>query len=211
MKIVPQTETVLQLQDNWYLVYSPRSFTSYINCLNTTSSEVFVRFGINQLYVFPSCRLWLQQHELISDFTVQLDSVIKHYQWDLERVAFSLEERAQSAEWLSTFENEHIGKSTLSFIRQSLAAEQRSPKWVYIFTFLGLIAGLALVTVIIFCVMTKHLVTWKRQVIAIIHRVLPEPVLRLLPQPIAALLQPPPAPAAPDLGAPPQWRLIRGS
>jgi len=119
-------------------------------------------------------------------------------------VAFSLEERAQSAEWLSTFENEHIGKSTLSSIRQSLAAERRSPKWVYIFTFLGLIAGLALVTVIIFCVMTKHLVTLKRQVIAIIHRVLPEPVLCLLPQPIVALLQPLPAAADPAPGAPPQ-------
>ncbi len=159
MKIVPQAETVLQLQDNWYLVYSPRSFTSFINCLNTTSSEVFVRFGINQLYVSPSCQLRLQQHELISDFTVRLDSVIKHYQWDLERVAFSLEERAQSAEWLSTFGTEHIGKSTLSSIRQSLAAERRSPKWVYIFTFLGLISVLALVTSIIFCVLTKHLVT----------------------------------------------------
>ena len=204
MKIVPQTETVLQLQDNWYLVYSPRSFTSFINCLNTTSSEVFVRFGINQLYVSPSCRLRLQQHELISDFTVRLDSVIKHYQWDLERVAFSIEERAQSAEWLSTFGTEHIGKSTLSSIRQSLAAERRSPKWIYIFTFLGLIAALALVTSIIFFVLTKHLVTWKQRVIAIIHRVLPEPILRLLPPSVAALLQPPPAVAAPALGAPPQ-------
>jgi hypothetical protein len=150
MKIVPQTETVLQLQDNWYLVYSPKSFTSYINCLNTTSSEVFVRFGINQLYVSPSCRLLLQQHDLISDFTVRLDNVIKHYQWDLEQVAFSVDECAQSAEWLSTFENEHIGKSTLSSIGQSLANERRSSKWIYIFTFLGLIAALVLAVVIVF-------------------------------------------------------------
>jgi hypothetical protein len=130
---------------------------------------------------------------------------LKHYQWDLERVAFSLDERAQSAKWLSTFENEHIGKSTLSSILQSLAAERRSPKWIYIFTFLGLIAALAFATVIIFCVMTKHLTTWKQRVIAIIHRVLPEPLLCLLPQAAAAapvLLIP--QPAAPALGAPPQ-------
>jgi hypothetical protein len=193
MKMVPQTETVLQLQDNWYLVYSPRSFTSYINCLNTTSSEVFVRFGINQIYVSPSCRLRLQQHDLISDFTVWLDTVIKHYQWDLEQVAFSVDELAQSAKWLSTFGNEHIGKLTLSSIRQSLATKRRSSRWIYIFTFLGLISALVLAMVMVFFVVTKHLVTWKQRVVSIIHRILPEPILRLIPQP-----------ASPALGAPPQ-------
>jgi hypothetical protein len=38
MKIVEQTITVLQLQDNWYLVYSPSAFTSYIICLNNSNS-----------------------------------------------------------------------------------------------------------------------------------------------------------------------------
>jgi hypothetical protein len=42
MKIVEQSETVLQLQDNWYLVYSPSAFTSYIICLNNSNSEVFI-------------------------------------------------------------------------------------------------------------------------------------------------------------------------
>ncbi len=193
MKIVPQTETVIQLQDNWYLVYSTRSFTSYINCLNTTSFEIFVRFGINQIYVSPSCRLHLQQHDLISDFFVQLDNIIKHYQWDLEQVAFSVDERSQFAEWLTTFENEHIGKSTLSSIRQSLAAERRSSKRTYIFTFLGLIAALVLAVVIGCFVATNYLVTWKQRVVSIIHRILPEPILRLMQQP-----------APPALGTPPQ-------
>jgi hypothetical protein len=39
MKILEQTEMVLQLQDNWYLVYSLSSFTSYIICLNNSNSE----------------------------------------------------------------------------------------------------------------------------------------------------------------------------
>jgi hypothetical protein len=41
MQIVEQTETILQLQDNWYLVYSPSAFTSYIICLNNSNSEGF--------------------------------------------------------------------------------------------------------------------------------------------------------------------------
>jgi hypothetical protein len=159
MKIVPQTETVLQLQDNWYLVCSPKSFTSYINCLNTTSSEIFIRFGINQIYISPSCRLRLRQHELISDFSICLDVVIKHYQWDLEQVAFSPEEQSQSGEWLTTFENEHIGKSTLSSICQSLVTEHRSSKWIYIFTFLGLISALNLTVAIGYFIVTRPLIT----------------------------------------------------
>ncbi len=47
MAILPIGETVLQLQDNWYLVHSPISLTSHIDCLNYSASEVFVRHGIN--------------------------------------------------------------------------------------------------------------------------------------------------------------------
>ncbi len=56
MRIVEQKETVLQLQDNWYLVYSPIAFTSYITCLNNSNSEVFLKTGPNRVYVSPSCR-----------------------------------------------------------------------------------------------------------------------------------------------------------
>jgi hypothetical protein len=65
MWIVEQTETVLQLQDNWYLVYSPAAFTI---CLNNSNSEVFVKTGPNRIYISPSCRMCLKDHVLISDF-----------------------------------------------------------------------------------------------------------------------------------------------
>jgi hypothetical protein len=57
MQIVEQVETVLQLQDNWYLVYSPVAFTSYIICLNNSNSEVFMKTGPNRVYISPSCRM----------------------------------------------------------------------------------------------------------------------------------------------------------
>jgi len=77
MKIVEQSETVLQLQDNWYLVYSPSAFTSYIICLNNSNSEVFIKTGPNCIFISPSCRMHLKAHVLISDFSLRLDSVIK--------------------------------------------------------------------------------------------------------------------------------------
>jgi hypothetical protein len=51
MNIVPIAETVLQLQDNWYLVHSPIALTSRINCLNSSASEIFVRRGANRIHV----------------------------------------------------------------------------------------------------------------------------------------------------------------
>jgi hypothetical protein len=78
MRIVEQVETVLQLQDNWYLVYSPSAFTSYIICLNNSNSEVFMKTGPNRIFISPSCQMRLKDHVLISDFSLRLDSVIKH-------------------------------------------------------------------------------------------------------------------------------------
>jgi hypothetical protein len=82
IKIAEQTETVLQLQDNWYLVYSPAAFTSYIICLKNSNSEVFVKTGPNQIFISPSCQMCFKDHILISDFSLWLDSVIKHNEWD---------------------------------------------------------------------------------------------------------------------------------
>ncbi len=63
-------------------------------------SEVFVRRGINRIHVSPSCRLHLTSHVLISNFAMTLDTVIKHYEWELERISFSEEEQAHTDEWL---------------------------------------------------------------------------------------------------------------
>jgi hypothetical protein len=57
------------------------------------------------------------EHVLISDFSSCIDAVMKHYQFELNQVAFSLEEQAYSAKWLNIHNTEHAGKSTLSSIR----------------------------------------------------------------------------------------------
>jgi hypothetical protein len=83
MNIIPEAETILQLHDNWYLVYSPQPATYRIDCLNSSVSEVFIQRGANRIHVSPSCQLHLKSHMLISNFVVQLDTVIKHYEWEL--------------------------------------------------------------------------------------------------------------------------------
>jgi hypothetical protein len=189
MAIIPIGETVLQLQDNWYLVHSPISLTSHIDCLNSSASEVFVRRGINRIHVSPSCRLHLSSHVLISNFAVTLDTVIKHYEWELERISFSEEEQAHTDEWLATFEDTSI-RATLGQIRHSLSVEKRSVIWRYIFSLLGLAIFTTLSVILGYFVLTRYYLTLR-------HRVT-QWVLQLLPESIRALLtsSPPPEAAA---------------
>ena len=194
MRIVEQKETVLQLQDNWYLVYSPIAFTSYITCLNNSNSEVFLKTGPNRVYVSPSCRMRLKDHLLVSDFALRLDTTIKHYEWDLEEIAFSPEERTLSSQWLQILDTESVGRSTLNSIRQDIAMEKCSSSWVYLFSILGVLAATILAVIISYIIYVHYFITLKKRVVNIILRTLPESIVNLIrpPQiPVADHVPPP--------------------
>jgi hypothetical protein len=180
MTILPIRETVLQLQDNWYLVHSPISFTSHVDCLNSSASEVFIRRGVNRIHVSPSCRLHLHSHVLISNFAVTLDTVIKHYEWELDRISFSEEEQAHTDEWLTTLEDTSI-RATLSQIRHSLSVEKRSVVWKYIFSILGLLIFTTLAVILGYFVLTRYYLTLKHRVTQWVLHLLPESIRALIP------------------------------
>jgi hypothetical protein len=192
MRIVGHTETVLQMQDNWYLVYSPVAFTSHIICLNNSNSEVFIKTGPNRIYISPSCRMRLKHHVLISDFSLRLDSMIKHYEWDLDEIAFSPEERSISERWLEILGTENIGRSTLSSIRQEIAIEKCSSAWIFLFSILGVLIATILAVAGVYLIWARYLTTLKTRILHILMCTLPKPVLNLIQQP-----QPDAAPAPP--------------
>jgi hypothetical protein len=82
MDIVAQMETLLQVQENWYLV-NKGQFTGPITCLKASNSEIFLKPEANQFYVLLSCCLQLQDHLIILDLSLKLDTSIEHYEWDL--------------------------------------------------------------------------------------------------------------------------------
>jgi hypothetical protein len=202
MRIVEQVETVPQLQDNWYLVYSPVAFTSYIICLNNSNSEVFMKTGKNRVYISPSCRMHLKDHMLISDFSLRLGSTIKHYEWDLDEFAFSPEERTLSSQWLEVLDSESVGRSTLNSIRQDIAMEKQSSFWVYLFSILGALAATILAVVISYVIYVHYFVTFKKRVVNVLLRTLPEQIVNLIHQPQVPVVDPVPPPVQqPLLGA----------
>jgi hypothetical protein len=125
-------------------------------------SEIFVEHGANLVYVSPSCWLQLQDHVLISNFTVQLDAVIKQYKWELDQVSFSPEEQAHSEEWLAVMDNESVGKSTLTTIQQLLVVECRSFIWTLIFSTLGILIIVLLAVIAGYTIFACHLLMLKQ-------------------------------------------------
>jgi hypothetical protein len=194
MRIVEQVETVLQLQDNWYLIYSPRAFTSYITCLNNSNSEVFLKTGPNRVFISPSCRMRLKDHLLVSDFSLRLGTLVKHYEWDLDEIAFSPEERTLSAHWLEVLDSESVGRSTLNSIRQDIAMEKRSSFWVYIFSILGALAATFFAVLLAYVLYAHYFATLKKRVVNILLHTLPEPVVSLIRQQPVPVVDPVPPP-----------------
>ncbi len=182
MNIILIAETVLQLQDNWYLVHSPQPMTSHIDCLNSSLSEIFIQHGANRVHISPSCRLHLTSHVLISNFAVQLDTVIKHYEWKLGQISFSVEEQAHLDEWLAAIE-ENTGRSTLTTIRHLQAVEKRSSIWSFIFSLLGIVIIITLSVFVGYTVLTRYYLTIRQRVIRWVMHILPESVRSLMPSP----------------------------
>jgi len=73
--------------------------------------------GPNRFYVSPSCHLQLADHLVISDISLKLDNVIKHYEWELDKITFTDKEEACSTEWLSVLNDEKVCRTTLNAIR----------------------------------------------------------------------------------------------
>ena len=180
MEITTQKETVLPLRDNWYLVHSPRQFTGHITCRNLSNSEVFLKPGPNCFYISPSCRLQLADCLVISNVSLKLHNVIKHYEWELDKITFTNEEEMRSTKWLTILNDEKAGRTTLNAIHQALAAERRSPVWIWIFTFLGLMLLLSLMVALGYFVVTRYFWTLKARILKYLVQLLPEPVVRLL-------------------------------
>ncbi len=129
-----------------------------------------MKMGPNRVYISPSCRMRLKDHMLISDFSLRLDSTIKHYEWDLDEIAFSPEERTLSSRWLEILDSESVGRSTLNSICQDIAMERWSSSWTYLFSILRALAATILAVVIAYAVYVHYFVTLEKPVINILPR-----------------------------------------
>ena len=155
MEVTPRSEQVLQMQDNWFLIYTPTAYTAFVTCRNHSSSEHHLKIGTNTIPVSPSCTLKLQDHVLFADTSLKTPSAMKQVQWNPEDVKFSEDEVAEAKEVLEAVRDEGVETPTLSDVRRLSANNKRSPRWLYFFILVGLLTFVALATWL-FCFVTTH-------------------------------------------------------
>jgi hypothetical protein len=148
LELVPYEESVLQLKNNWFLIYSPILHTAYIKCFNSSSSAKPIKVGVNNVFVDPSCHMELINHTLTSDLSMKLDAEITYFPWELADLsAFSVTEEDITAA-LSVRTSAGERNLYLADVIQHKHFSSAIPKWKWIlgtFTFSGVIALIFLV------------------------------------------------------------------
>ena len=155
MDLVPLSKNVLQLADNWFLIYSVSTFTAYVKCLNHTSAEHHLSIGVNKIHISPTCNVKLMDHVLFSDTSLRVESKLKQFAWNLDDVSFSESEVEEVDEILDQISSEGANHPTLADVRQHTASGKGHVKWLIFFILVGIVAFIGL-WVWIVCFVSTH-------------------------------------------------------
>jgi len=148
MKAVPITESVLQLNDNWFLVYAVQQFTAYITCRNSTSSEFHFAVGVNKISVSPTCSVKLQDHILHADTALREPTDVIQFSFSLAGTSFTPEEIADAEVALAELAESDDQDPTLDDLRSLKTMSRRFPRWIWFVT----LAAVRLTFIVLFSI-----------------------------------------------------------
>lgn len=150
LELVPYQEYSLQLESNWFLVYSIKMFTSYARCLNGSAFELQVKKGINKLFLDPACSADLQELVLISDVSLHLDTSMKHFEWSQADLATFGVTDADIADTINDLDNLLVEQELLlSEVMAHKKMRARVP-WIWIWVIVGALGLLAIFLLLFF-------------------------------------------------------------
>jgi len=152
MKATPVTESVLQLNDNWFLVYAVKQFTAYITCRNSSSSEFHVAVGVNRIPVSPTCSVKLQDHVLHADTALKDVNDIIQFTFN---VALSPDEVDDAEQILEELDDQDDRDPTLDSLRSMKRSHRVFPRrwWFYV---IAAIVAAATLCAIAFAAVCAH-------------------------------------------------------
>lgn len=87
-KVVPAEEQVYQIHKGEFIVYSPTPVTVNIKCRNGTASEKHLKRGSQKFDLSKGCSAELSLHKIIADYSTDLGSSIKVFDWEWDSVNF---------------------------------------------------------------------------------------------------------------------------
>jgi hypothetical protein len=163
LELVPYEEAVLQLKNNWFLIYSPIMHTAYIKCFNSSSAARPVKTGVNQIFVDPSCKMELLNHTLTSDLSMKLDAEITYFPWELaDLAAFGVqEEDIHAALAMRTTAGER--NIFLADVIQHKHFSSTFPKWKWVIAALSISGILLLILFLASFLGTHRVLTFRRR------------------------------------------------
>jgi hypothetical protein len=123
MEVGHHQEAVLHLTGSKYLVYSPVDVTAPIKCGNTSdhrSTQAYIAKGITEILVHAGCSAQLNDHQIIADSSIQIDSDIAHFAWNFSSLATEVSPAEIKYALQATTNNLHFSRLTLSDLMQNV-------------------------------------------------------------------------------------------
>jgi hypothetical protein len=157
IKVTPTQEIVFQLLSNWFLIFSPVTFTSDVHCANGTRSRFFIPTGVSKHHLSAGCHADFKQHVLFSNNAVRLDSDILHFEWQWEEQFFKNNDPQMLIDSLKELEASNTGAPTISDLNH-IKIKNKSG-FNYLFQIIGFIlstVATAIITLVILFLMIKY-------------------------------------------------------
>jgi tyrosyl-tRNA synthetase len=123
MEVGHHQEAVLHLTGSKYLVYSPVDVTAPIKCGNTSehrSTQAYIAKGIKEISVHAGCTAQLNDHQIIADSSIQIDSDIAHFAWNFSSLATEVSPEEIKYALKATTNSLHFSRLTLSDLMQNV-------------------------------------------------------------------------------------------
>jgi len=75
---------MIELKDNWFVLYSHEPLTVPLRCANKTYSDLHVKGGASKFHLHAGCTAYLPRHRLLSDWSVLLpqDYILFDMEWN---------------------------------------------------------------------------------------------------------------------------------
>lgn len=164
LELIPYREHALQLESNWFLIHSPKMYTSFGQCLNGTRISLQIIRGVNKLFIDPACSSDLLTLVLVSDFSLQLDSTMKHFPWsqaDLATFGISDDDITATVSDMDNLVREQ--ELLLSEVLAHKKMRARVP-WLWIWVIIAALGLLGLLLFFFSAFSTRYLLHLRRRV-----------------------------------------------
>jgi hypothetical protein len=127
----PAREFIMQLMDNWFLIYMMEPTTVPILCTNSTPSEWHVKSGITRHHLSAGCVADFPRHHLLSDVSVIVPQDYVQFEMDWDPISFMPELRDLVIPEFQKLERLGTTSVDLSTLQSLATAQLITPRFLH--------------------------------------------------------------------------------